>query len=138
MSTALAKALARFERMFIPEPNSGCWLWTATLNTNGYASFWFKRLMGGHRFAYEAYRGAIPQGMTIDHLCHVRSCVNPFHLEVVTHQTNCQRRIRRIMTHCPHGHKYTRENTYISKTGYQCRTCTRLRMRRIRANRRST
>ena len=61
-----------------PEPNSGCWLWTGYTNRDGYGCF--RRDLLAHRFAYELYRGAIPAGLTLDHTCRVRSCVNPAHL----------------------------------------------------------
>jgi hypothetical protein len=71
----------------------GCWLWTAAVSEAGYGVF---SLEGGanapaHRFSYELYRGAIPDGLSLDHLCRVRRCVNPWHLEPVTHKVNVQR-----------------------------------------------
>jgi hypothetical protein len=79
------------------EKTNGCWLWTGYLKANGYATFY----PGGgrhiakvyvHRFAYEATRGRIPEGFEVDHLCHVRHCVNPTHLEAVTKRENLDRR----------------------------------------------
>lgn len=66
-----------------------CWLWIACKNKAGYGSF-----NGGeyaHRFSYEELVGEIPKGLQIDHLCRVRHCVNPKHLEAVTNQVNGQR-----------------------------------------------
>src|SRR5262249_28130164 len=63
----------------MPEPNSGCWLWTGTLR-NGYGSFDMRHRGAGvlyaHRFVYETLVGPIPEGLQIDHLCRVRCCCN--------------------------------------------------------------
>lgn len=75
-----------------------CWLWTAATNRLGYGDFWdgTKRLSGAnrivraHRFAYELQIGRIPDGLEIDHVCHVRSCVNPEHLRTVTRKQNLE------------------------------------------------
>ena len=67
----------------------GCWLWQGAINTNGYGNFHNKgRTVKAHRFAYEICVGEIPKGLTIDHLCRVRHCVNPSHLEPVTMREN--------------------------------------------------
>jgi hypothetical protein len=129
-----------------------CWLWTAAINTNGYGMFY----VGGrpqqrraHAVAWQLENGPVPEGLELDHLCHTRdescpggwtcphrACVNPAHLEPVTVRVN---RLRgRSMaaaharkTHCPQGHEYTPENTFISKTKYsrKCRACNRDRAR---------
>lgn len=72
-------------------PN-GCWLWTGTIERTGYGRFW----LGGrqeiaHRASYALLIGPIPEGLTIDHLCRVRACVNPDHLEPVTLAENIRR-----------------------------------------------
>lgn len=104
-----------------------CWLWTGPLRPTGYATFY----PGGgrhvakiyvHRFAYEAVRGPIPDGLEVDHLCAVRHCVNPTHLEAVTRRVNLDRRNAR-KTHCIHGHRYDEENTYRSGPHRHCRAC---------------
>ena len=72
-------------------PN-GCWEWTAGLFGNGYGHFWTSvRWVGAHRWAYEALVGPIPEGLELDHLCSNRKCVNPAHLEPVTHKENTLR-----------------------------------------------
>lgn len=79
----------RFDAKWTPEPNTGCWLWTASLTTTGYGMFHhhpFGRM--AHRAAWRIYRGPIPDGMLIDHMCRVPICVNPDHLRVVTPQIN--------------------------------------------------
>jgi hypothetical protein len=134
------------EAKYIPEPNSGCWIWTAALNRSGYGQF---RLTGqrgtssAHRVVYEAERGPIPNGMTLDHLCRNRCCVNPDHLEPVTHRENVLRSpltlasINAGKTHCQHGHEFTAENTYTRPRGRMCRECHRLRSLRDRARSRA-
>lgn len=90
--------------------------------------------------AYEMYVGPIPEGMQLDHLCRVRHCVNPAHLEVVTQQEN-MRRVAVLTTHCPRGHEYNEENTYVythHEHGWTmrfCRVCGRDKAREKRAAR---
>ena len=77
-----------------------------------------------HRVAYELQVGPIPVGLQLDHLCRVRSCVNPAHLEPVTSAENTRRGLRAMKTHCPQGHPYAGENLLIRPTGQRrCRTC---------------
>lgn len=89
--SAMERFWARFERA--PD---GCWLWTGPLYSNGYGEFNFDgRNRRAHRFAYDRLVGPIPDGLELDHLCRVRRCVNPAHLEPVTHEEN----VRRIPEH---------------------------------------
>jgi hypothetical protein len=69
-----------------------CWLWQGAL-TKGYGAFRGadKKRHEAHRWAYEFLRAPIPPGLTIDHLCRVKTCVNPWHLELVTRQENARR-----------------------------------------------
>jgi hypothetical protein len=122
----------RFLDKVAPDPDSGCWLWTGQIGNNGYARFRYKGGQLGHRYAYEAAVGPVPEGLELDHLCRVRSCVNPEHLEAVTHRENCIRGLRgSLTTHCPHGHEYTPENTtHNSKGGRVCRACKKEEARR--------
>jgi hypothetical protein len=106
-----------------------CWLWLASLKPSGYGQF---RLNGktayGHRVAYELLIGPIPAGLSLDHLCRNTACVNPSHLEPVTHQENMSRGFFGAKTHCPKGHEYTEENTRVTggiRPGRKCRTCDR-------------
>lgn len=71
---------------------SGCWLWRGA-RARGYGHFCVdkRRVRGAHRVSYETLRGPIPEGMQIDHLCRVRNCINPAHLEVVTQAENTAR-----------------------------------------------
>jgi hypothetical protein len=106
-----------------------CWLWTGSIIRNGYGNFYVgdaTRL--AHRFAYELLVGKIPEGLTIDHLCRVRNCVNPDHLEPVTGAENTRRgeagKHFADRTHCPKGHAYDEENTRYSKRGTRvCKAC---------------
>jgi hypothetical protein len=115
-----------------------CWLWTRGINSKGYGLFHFRaRDVLAHRFAYEALVGPVPDGLELDHLCRVRHCVNPQHLEPVTRRVNSQRgdhltnHWERRKTHCNRGHEFTAENTAYrgERRWRQCRTCHRERMR---------
>lgn len=107
-----------FEARFIPVTESGCWLWTGAENGVGYGMFWNpfrKKMECAHRFAYEWIKGDIPKGLHLDHLCRVPCCVNPDHLECVTHRENMLRSdsmsgIYARRTHCKHGHPFSGDN----------------------------
>ncbi len=120
----------RLLRGCIPEPNSGCWLWIDALTSGGYGQLrWDGLVLYAHRVSFELFRGPIPDGLELDHLCRVRCCVNPYHLEPVTGIENTRRGLagepQRARTHCPHGHEYTPENTYRvpGKVNRFCRSC---------------
>lgn len=88
----------------VPDDN-GCWVWAAgRVPKNGYPIFYgpaeltrtgMSRFAGAHRWAYIAEHGAIPAGLEIDHLCNVRRCINPAHLDAVTHAENVRRAVLR-------------------------------------------
>lgn len=110
-----------------------CWLWIGAKDKDGYGHFRLGNLQTlAHRASYEMHIGAIPKGLTLDHLCRIRHCVNPSHLEAVDCTTNTLRGIgfaaqaaRR--THCPQGHIYDLLNTHITLDGKRvCRTCHRI------------
>lgn len=74
-----------------------CWLWRAQLDRDGYGRFSLNgQRRGAHRVAYEAIHGPMAPGMTIDHICRVRHCVNPDHLEAITHKENVNRGLRKL------------------------------------------
>lgn len=114
----------------------GCWIYTGTINNKGYGTILGR---AAHRYFYEHLVGPIPKGLTIDHLCRVKACVNPTHLEPVTFSENTQRRPDVNKTHCKHGHEMTPENTIIKRGGENrtpirnCRTCKNLARRVHRA-----
>lgn len=116
----------RFWRKVDPQPD-GCWLWTGALNSRGYSCFAVDGVSHlGHRVAYEALVGSIPEGYTIDHLCRVKRCVNPTHLDPVTLRENIRRAYQQNRpTHCPKGHEYTDGNTRVKQrsNGQINRTC---------------
>jgi hypothetical protein len=82
-----------------------CWLWTAAKATNGYGMFGsLNDVTTAHRWAHELFIGPIPEGMDVDHLCRVRECVNPEHLEAVTRIENLRRmRVGRKLGHTVDG-----------------------------------
>ena len=107
------------------EDESGCWRWTGFHNSKGYGIARIDgRSEGAHRVAFKAVHGTIPDGLEIDHLCSVRDCVNPAHLEAVTHVVNIRRGAKAMQTHCIAGHVYSDENTYRRRNGTRaCRKC---------------
>ncbi|MFJ3536996.1 HNH endonuclease signature motif containing protein [Streptomyces sp. NPDC090109] len=111
---------------------SGCWEWTAQIAHHGYARYRVGHRSGrAHRVAYEALVGPIPMGLVLDHLCRVRHCVNPAHLEPVTNRENLLRGAgASLKTHCPKGHELKGENVAIHPRGNRyCRECHRARNR---------
>lgn len=115
-------------------PN-GCWIWTASLGSTGYGQFKAnRRIWKSHRVAYVLCLGNIPNGLILDHLCRVRPCVNPWHLEVVTLNENIKRgdagKEESAKTHCVNGHPFTDLNIYRDprKPHHRyCRACRRNR-----------
>lgn len=138
----------RIEGLVEFEPNSGCWLWRGNWNENGYGQMTVRsggrqRSRRAHRASYEAFKGPIPPGLVIDHLCRTPCCVNPQHLEAVTYRENSRRgrggEHNKRKTHCARGHALTPDNLYTNKgkPGVRiCRTCDVERARRTFARRR--
>lgn len=130
--------LVRFSRR-ITRDSGGCWRWTGQTDKDGYGivSPYRQNQKKAHRVSFELFEGPIPAGMQIDHLCRVRSCVNPDHLLPVTCHENIVRGdtgTRDARTACPAGHPYDEINTLRNARGHrQCRTCHRERERARRA-----
>lgn len=115
-----------------------CWLWTGDLSERGYGLSPSNVARGAHRFGWILLRGEVPAGLELDHLCRVHNCVNPDHLEPVTHAENMRRAAPFYvppprLPACPRGHAYTDDNL-IRRSGtragqHECLTCSRDRSR---------
>lgn len=123
------------------EPSGdGCIIWTGFLDRDGYGQFTAagRRNVRAHRWAYEHHVGPIPDGLVIDHLCRVRHCVNPEHLEVVTVRENTLRGLAPTALNarkavCKYGHPLVGRNVVLIPGGRSCRTCRVESTRRWRA-----
>ena len=111
------------------EKTDTCWLWTGALDTRGYGQFRVAsppaRPLQAYRYAFELLRGPVPQGLQLDHVCRVRRCVNPNHLEPVTGRENTLRgdgppAQNARKTHCIRGHKLPPRNNQGRR---KCRIC---------------
>lgn len=141
--TGTGSEFARFwSKVSFPKGGVGCWLWTgAKLKRQGHGSAGAgRRTTTAHAIAWAYLRGEVPTGTELDHLCRNPPCVNPAHLEPVSHAVNCLRgvgptAVNARKTHCNRGHRYSTETVHVSpKSGYrQCRLCDRItkRARRI-------
>lgn len=120
--------------------DSGCWEWTAARQPSGYGVL---RVLGktvrAHRYVYESTFGPIEEGLELDHLCRNPPCVNPDHLEPVTHEENMRRgaaywdrpKPSIDASTCPNGHEMTSGNTYVKPSGgARCKECGRDAWRR--------
>ena len=126
------------------DPSTGCWLWTRSLKGNGYAqvSYRNRRSVAAHTLSYRFRYGVVPDGYELDHLCRVRHCINPDHLEPVTHLENMLRgdagkkaaAENLAKMHCKRGHPYSGANLYINPKGARvCRACVALSARKWRS-----
>lgn len=102
-----------------------CWLWNRARKGSGYGNVnWAGRWTQAHRWVWENLVGPVPSGMHLDHLCRVRHCVNPDHLEVVTPAVNAARSAKAVKRWCIRGHDlWDEKNVYRSSTGRTCRAC---------------
>ncbi|MEU3160041.1 HNH endonuclease signature motif containing protein [Streptomyces griseoincarnatus] len=121
----------------VTEAQGGCWLWSAETDRDGYGRFKVNGVkQAAHHVAYQLLVGPIPSGLQLDHLCRVRNCVQPAHLEPVTNRVNALRgrgptAVNATKTHCPQGHPYSPENTRERPcVRRMCRTCDRARKRK--------
>lgn len=120
----------------IPEyaPHLGkCWIWESSLTRQGYGKFQIGKTAKkiSHRYSYEIAHGEIPKGMVLDHLCRVRKCVNPAHLEAVTSKENTRRGLApSIVSHfqpnCKNGHSKADHGTTHKSGMFVCKECQRL------------
>ena len=106
-----------------------CWVWTACTRKDGYGSILVDRIARlAHRVGYELTHGTIEKGLTLDHLCRNRACVNPAHLEPVEFKENVLRgesfaATNSRKTTCPKGHALAGDNLYQYSYARICRTC---------------
>lgn len=120
-----------------------CWIWMGGKDSAGYGRTYIGGKAEGksiyriaHRIIYELFRGTDISGLELDHICRNKICVNPDHLDPVTHLENVRRGISgqylRKRTHCPSGHEYSTSNTSFYKNMRSCKTCKRIKRRNRR------
>lgn len=110
-----------------------CWLWTGSRSGLGYGRFVDRNMPGpqqhpAHRWLYQQIHGLLARGIDVDHLCRVRACVRPEHLEAVPHRENALRGANgRLKTHCRRGHPYEGGDVSSPRDGIRvCRACQRI------------
>lgn len=120
-----SKDLKRFMGKVMFEPNTGCWLWNGPWNHAGYGSFKLHNSnVRSHKISFIHFKGLVRPGLSVAHKCHTRCCVNPDHLESISHKQNCIDRNKRKI-YCNKGHLFTDENKKPQNKGksYCCRIC---------------
>lgn len=124
-------------------PN-GCWKWIGHVTKRGYGQLCIKyQRFSAHRWYWEQARGKIRKGLQIHHSCGYKLCVNPDHMVLVHSLLHSQldpmhgASIQRRKTHCPQGHPYTVENTYVSNRRRICATCSRERSKQYQRRKRA-
>jgi hypothetical protein len=128
----LKTALNNYE----PITESGCWIWSGILYSTGYGCLWIEgKSKLAHRVFYESLVEKIPTGLQLDHLCRVRCCVNPAHLEAVTGKENRRRGISPVgvnyrKTHCLRGHELSGHNIVIYNGMRHCKQCNSIRSKK--------
>lgn len=142
------RLLARIWAKTRRNKETGCWEWSGKISDRGYGYVQIGRSSRrAHRVAYEVLVGEIPEGLTLDHLCRVRNCINPTHLEPVTAAENSRRSIpnpnrghgsHRQREYCYQGHPWDENNTILRPDGARrCRSCQQASKRRRKATRRA-
>lgn len=130
-----------WEKVSIPRDLiTGCWAWSGARGSGGYGMHWIGDGVSrvAHRVAFQIVRGPIQEGLTLDHLCRNRQCVNPAHLDPCTAGENASRSpnapywVKARQTHCKRGHEFNDSNTYVKSGRRSCRECAALlsRLRR--------
>jgi len=127
--TPTRRSISRF-LTHIQTSKNGCWIWIGSKDSCGYGLFQADRKrIRAHRFIYKYYNGDIPSNLEINHICGNPSCVNPAHLEAVTHRENILSgkgipAINARKTHCDYGHTLSGDNLWIQSNGSRhCRAC---------------
>ena len=132
-----SKLLVRFFSKVKQTDN--CWIWTGATSSKGYGTITVNnKTHSTHRLSYELFKRLIPTGLTIDHLCRNKLCVNPDHLEAVTNKVNILRgigltAINSRKTHCPRGHQFTGKRDNLGSR--ICLICNRTKSKRDRQKR---
>jgi hypothetical protein len=140
MSTAASMRDPRERLMAATRSDGACWTWTGHVQPTGYGVMSYRnRRWYVHRLAWELWRGPIPEGLTIDHLCRNKACINPDHLEPVTHRENNLRGNSVAAQHarktrCPRGHAYS--VSFVRNDGRRERRCSECYRDREREKRR--
>lgn len=124
-----AESLNRF--MSKVRKTTTCWMWEGSLRGHGYGQFYLNGSMAAaHRISYQHFVGPIPIGLVLDHICRVRTCVNPEHLRTITNKENVligigNSAVNKRKTHCKNGHAFDDKNTYFSGnlTWRRCKAC---------------
>lgn len=135
----------RFDEKYFIEPNTGCWIWTGSLD-KGYGKIVVGKTAAGNprpipasRLSYELHKGS-PAGRVVCHKCDTPACVNPDHLFLGSYKDNSRDMVKKgrckagwqnkEKTHCSNGHEFTSDNTHIKKDGTRrCKECNRVRAR---------
>lgn len=138
----------RFSNRYSVDPVTGCWNWIAGRTSRGYASIWVPEGKTGgkkgkcvlaHIASYTWKNGPVPKGLELDHTCRNPRCVNPDHLEPVTHKVNCLRgespmALNARKTTCPRGHQYSGAYKRTNGLNRYCQICENIRNRKRKQN----
>lgn len=133
----------KFDEKYIPDPNTGCWLWSASLYKDGYGQIVDKESRRSpkraHRVSYELYNGPISDDVLVLHRCDTPACVNPDHLFLGTHNDNMKDKVKKgrnvaqnsLKSLCKRGHLFLPVNKYGRRI---CRECPKARLKAAREN----